>query len=119
MLQEVRRRCQLGVLDRTHDTTLRGGNQSQLALSACFENKRKPNQENFFLEIMAALVVLATLSTAEAAQGERRSFGDERRSFGDERRSFGDERSLGDASDGAERYINYFKSRYGCKTKPC
>ena len=63
---------------------------------------------------MATLVVLATLSTAEAAQGtERKSFGAERRSFGAERRS------LGDASDGTERYINYFKSRYGCKTKPC
>jgi len=53
------------------------------------------NMKTFSYLIVAALVVLAALTTAEAAPADASPL----------------------ASEGAERY--YFKNRYVCKTKPC
>jgi len=53
--------------------------------------------KTFSYLIVAAVVVLAALTTAEAAPADASPL----------------------ASEGAERYINYFKNRYVCKTKPC
>jgi len=56
------------------------------------------NMKTFSYLIVAALVVLAALTTAEAQKFR-----------------MADASPL--ASEGAERY--YFKNRYVCKTKPC